>query len=113
MYLHLEHLIIFLSLCCVDSLFGKHKPGLSSIRQMDDKSRLIYPSVFVVKIVKFAEKIINVELQKDKWLQKYYFDKCNLKICNNFVSLYGDGVGVRQTESERERQTHRQRERER
>ena len=49
---------------CIESLFGQHKPGLISIRQMDDKARLIYPSDFVVKIVQFAEKVINVELKK-------------------------------------------------
>ena len=75
---------------CIESLFGQHKPGLISIRQMDDKARLIYPSDFVVKIVQFAEKVINVELKKDNWLQKYFFDMCNMKVCNNFVSLYGD-----------------------
>ena len=48
------------------------------------------PSDFVVKIVQFAEKVINVELKKDNWLQKYFFDMCNMKVCNNFVSLYGD-----------------------
>ena len=69
---------------CIDALFGQHKPGRISIRQMDDKSRLIYPSDFVIKIVQFAEKV----LKKENLMQKYYFDTCNMKVCNNFVSLY-------------------------
>ena len=75
---------------CMKSLFGERKDGLISVRQMDEKSRLIYPSNFVVKIVKFAENVLKLELKKDDWLRKYYFDHCNIKICNGFVSFYGD-----------------------
>ena len=57
---------------------------------MDEKARLVYPSNFVSKIVKFAENVVNLELKKDDWLKKYYFDHCNIKICNGFVSFYGD-----------------------
>ena len=41
------------------------KDGLISVRQMDEKSRLIYPSNFVVKIVKFAENVLKLKLKKD------------------------------------------------
>ena len=75
---------------CIDSLFGSRRPGLISIRQMDEKPRLIYPSEFVVKIVKFAENVLNCELKKENWLKKFFFDFCNIKICNGFVSLYGN-----------------------
>ena len=33
---------------------------------------------------------MKLELKKDDWLRKYYFDHCNIKICNGFVSFYGD-----------------------
>ena len=75
---------------CINSLFGSHRPGLISIRQMDEKPRLIYPSEFVVKVVKFAENVLNCELKKENWLKKFFFDYCNIKICNGFVSLYGN-----------------------
>ena len=75
---------------CIKSLFGDRKDGLISVRQMDEKARLVYPSNFVLKIVKFAENVVNLELKKDDWLKKYYFDHCNIKICNGFVSFYGD-----------------------
>ena len=42
------------------------KDGLISVRQMDEKSRLIYPSNFVVKIVKFAKNVLKLELKKDR-----------------------------------------------
>ena len=59
---------------CMKSLFGERKDGLISVRQMDEKSRLIYPSNFVVKIVKFAKNVLKLELKKDYWLRKHYFD---------------------------------------
>ena len=34
--------------------------------------------------------VLKLELKKDDWLRKYYFDHCNIKICNGFVSFYGD-----------------------
>ena len=36
---------------CMKSLFGERKDGLISVCQMDEKSRLIYPSNFVVKFL--------------------------------------------------------------
>ena len=51
-------------------VFGSHRPGLISIRQMDEKPRLIYPSDFVVKVVKFAENVLNCELKEENWLKK-------------------------------------------
>ena len=75
---------------CIDSLFGSHRPGLISIRQMDEKQRLIYPSDFVVNVVKFAENVLSCELKEENWLKKIFFDYCNIKICTGFVSFYGD-----------------------
>ena len=74
----------------INSLLGSRRPGLISIRQMDEKPRLIYHSEFVVKVVKFAENVLNSELKEENWLKKVFFDYCNIKIGNGFVSLYGN-----------------------
>ena len=57
---------------------------------MDEKQRLIYPSDFVVNVVKFAENVLSCELKEENWLKKIFFDYCNIKICTGFVSFYGD-----------------------
>ena len=63
---------------------------LISLREMDDTTRLFYPSEFVIKILKVAENILIVELEKN-WLQKrYFFDFVQIKVCNAIVSLYGN-----------------------
>ena len=57
---------------------------------MDEKQRLIYPSDFVVNVVKFAENVLSCELKEENWLNFFFFDYCNIKICTGFVSFYGD-----------------------
>ena len=39
---------------------------------MDEKHRLIYPSDFVVKVVKFAENVLNCELKEENWLKNIF-----------------------------------------
>ena len=56
---------------------------------MDEKPGFIYPSDFVVKVVKFSENVQNCELKEENWL-KNFFSTINVKICNGFVSLYGN-----------------------
>ena len=44
---------------------------------MDEKPGFIYPSDFVVKVVKFAENVLNCELKEENW-RKNFFDFCNV-----------------------------------
>lgn len=76
---------------CIKSLESGQKAGLTSLREIDQtNSKLVYASEFVVKVVKLAEQIVIGELEKN-WLQKkYFFDFINIKICNAFVSLFGN-----------------------
>ena len=72
---------------CINSLFGSRRPGLITIRQMDEKYRLIYPSEFVVKVY-ICRKC--TKLKEENWLKNFFFDYCNIKFCNGFVCLYGN-----------------------
>ena len=65
-------------------------PCSSATGALEHSYVTLYPSEFVVKIVKFAENVLNCELKKENWLKKFFFDFCNIKICNGFVSLYGN-----------------------
>ena len=39
---------------------------------------------------KFSLGKTDIETLKENWLKKFFFDYCNIKICNGFVSLYGN-----------------------
>ena len=49
---------------CIDSLLGNIGLALFLFGKWIDKSGLIYSSKFVVKIVQFAEKVLNVKLKR-------------------------------------------------
>ena len=72
---------------CVSSLKASESddPNLLIISR---GSRLISPSIFVMKTAVTCEKVLSTELENNWLSKKYYFDFVQILICNSFVSLH-------------------------
>ena len=75
---------------CILALQDDPYPSLISSSDVGEK--MTYPSEFVKKVVRVCEFVLLEELKKN-WLgKKYYFDFVNIKVCNCFVSFYGEMI---------------------